>query len=350
MPARPSPLRRQLDKETAAREAAEKDLAEARRQHPLELAALRGDKARRERELRGQLRQARTAHTEAEARAAALAADLEQARADHAAREAELHARVEDGLANAVREHALVVVELERTHAAEVARVSGTEPARRAAAAEQARREAEATLKQSTAAHEAALAGLAEQLDGQRTAYRAELDSAHQQAREAIAEAVTLQGALEQAQATRKALEAKLAPRVPERSVRVRWTRDSPAEGCQVAGRVYRGRGPRTVDRPLRPGFHLVTVEEPGEAVDMPLGAAEALSRSGYITVLAPARDRVYERHQGKTAHDLLMEALTLAAEAQDLADVDQADRERAAQVRAQIVQQYQAMAAAGTV
>src|ERR671919_687475 len=93
MPARPSPLRRALDKEKAAREQAEAQLFELRRRHPLELAAERADRARTERELRGQLRQLRAEAAEGQQQAATAAEALERARVDHGA---ELEALGED--------------------------------------------------------------------------------------------------------------------------------------------------------------------------------------------------------------------------------------------------------------
>lgn len=130
----------------------------------------------------------------------------------------------------------------------------------------------------------------------QRTAdLRTQLDSAVREARAQQTEAARLAGELEAAHAEIAALKTRLKPPAEETAVVVRWTRDSDPAGHQIAGRVYKGRGPRVTREPLRADSLLVPfqeatrVEASGDVQAIPEGAAEVLRAAGYVVILGLA-------------------------------------------------------------
>jgi len=130
----------------------------------------------------------------------------------------------------------------------------------------------------------------------QRTAdLREQLDSVHREARAQQTEAARVAGELEAARAQIVDLQAKLKPPAEEAAVVVRWLKDSPQGGASIGGRVYTGRGPHVTREPLLVDGHLVdgshtaVVEASGDVQSIPLGAAQALHRAGYVHVLDPA-------------------------------------------------------------
>ena len=130
----------------------------------------------------------------------------------------------------------------------------------------------------------------------QRTAdLRVQLDSVHREARAQQTEAARVAGELEAAQARIAEFERQTRPREPQPEVVVRWLKDSPQGGASIGGRVYTGRGPHVTREPLLVDGHLVdgshaaVVEASGDVQSIPLGAAQALHRAGYVHVLDPA-------------------------------------------------------------
>jgi len=171
---------------------------------------------------------------------------------------------------------------------------------------------------------------------------RVQLDSVHREARAQQTEAARVAGELEAAQAEIVGLKAKLKPPAEEPAVVVRWTRDADPAGHQIAGRVYKGRGPRVTREPLRADSLLVPfqqatrVQASGDVQAIPEGAAEVLRAAGYVVILGLAGTQLEHAamaalgERPRTAAQMRKRAAELEQLAADLEQIEQREAAQA--------------------
>jgi hypothetical protein len=286
-------LQAQLDRQTAARGAAEAELGAERQRRAGEVETIRADTRERLALAADRAHAAEAAQRQAATQLAAAVEAAQQQQTRHEAELTQLQQRRARAVADLQQRHDRQTEQLRAHHRRELDEAAGSEAAKARQDAEAAANRVEVDLQQERRQHattKASATRLAGELDHAKAA-RSELGSALEATKgehaRTQAELDQAQAALQETRAHVQQLQEQLKPRTPELEVLVRFVRDTAASIGDV--RVA-GRGPRYARHDLAPGVPHSVLVRPGELARVPLPAAKELERSGHVELVGPAR------------------------------------------------------------